>query len=116
MNKRDLRKKAQKSVNKFIRTMNKSIEEDNLWRGRFVAKQTSSQWFKFDDNSGGVLRVYVEFRDKKTNRTREYIFENYGIHRIFWSMNKFITEDCFEDTWKDKDALYSDTTDYTRLP
>ena len=61
-----MRKKAQRKINKLVRNMNKNIHDDNLWRGRFIFRQTDAYWEKFEDGSGGILRVWIEGRDLKS--------------------------------------------------
>lgn len=111
------RKKAQRSINKAIREMNQNIAADSLWRGRFVGRQKRADWYRFSDGSGGILTVTIEFRDKKTNQTDLLTYDNYDIkfHGLFIDMNEFIIETCYENTWKNRDELYSDTTDYTKV-
>lgn len=109
-------KKLQKKVNKIVRTVNKDIYNDKLWLGRFYIHQIKSFYFKFNDNSGGILQIWLEFRDRKTNRTKVEIFEftNYErfLHyKISLAMNYFITE--YIQVWKNEKP-YENIIDYRR--
>lgn len=113
------KKVHQRGLNKCFREMNQNVANDNLWRGRFVVKQYATFFNKWEDNSGYYLVVEYYFVDKKTNRISQMFYdhasyiENSG--RIWWQLNDFIVNTCYEDTWADRDALYSDKTDYTKL-
>ena len=89
--KNKLRKKAQRTINKYVHALNKNIQKDNLWRGRFVFRQTDSYWEEFEDRSGGILKVVIEARDLKTGKFWEFAMDNYdrGWH-LFENANKFI--------------------------
>ena len=62
------RKVHQRAMNKLVRAMNKNIENDNLWNGRFVIKQDSAQWYLYEDGSGAELFVVLRFIDRCTGR------------------------------------------------
>ena len=44
-----MRKAYQRKLNKCIRALNKNIENDDLWRGRFVFLQMRTDWYEFED-------------------------------------------------------------------
>lgn len=95
------RKKAQRRMNHRVRMLNKNIQEDNLWKGRFEVRQKDARWDEFVDGSGGELFVTLRFYDKKTGYYKdaamdmlypcEHEFFNY---RLFLVMNEFIINDC----------------------
>lgn len=95
------RKKAQRKMNHRVRMLNKNIQEDNLWKGRFEVRQKDSIWSEFSDGSGGELYVNLRFYDKKTGYYKdafldmlypcEHEFFNY---QLFLRMNEFIINDC----------------------
>ena len=64
------RKKHQRMVNRYVRAINKSIYNDDLWRGRFVVRQVDSPTFYlYEDGSGGSLeRVHLVVTDQLTGR------------------------------------------------
>ena len=53
------RKKAQRKINKRVAILNKNLLNDNLWRGRFFIRQTDANWERFEDGSGGLLKVWL---------------------------------------------------------
>lgn len=117
---RKLRKKYQRKLNKLIKNMNKSIEKDELWRGRFVGRQAQYRWYTYEDNSGGCLSATIRLFDKKTGKTQDVIIEYFGIgyfvpYDIWRAMNEFIVEYC--DVWRteSREELYNDKTDYRKV-
>ena len=113
---RKMRKKAQHIINKNIRAINKNIEKDNLWRGRFIMRQIDARWEAFEDGSGGELFVTVLMIDKRTERTKTVYFDNYDHPwRYFEAMNNFIVDDCAVWEKEGRDFLYNDETDYTKI-
>lgn len=110
------RKKAQKIINKSVRAVNRSMAIDNLWRGRFFAHQKNAYWHRFEDGSGGELIAVIDIYDKKTGYNKMFYVTNYNADfELFREINNFITQDCYDTTWANRDALYSDTTDYTKI-
>lgn len=114
-----LRKKYQHKLNKLIKEVNKAIENDSLWNGRFIFHIMDSVFERFKDSSGGMLYVVIRGYDKKTKFYKDYTlsyapylnFTNFDILHI---VNKFITEDT--DTWKNGNNPYNDKKiDYTKV-
>jgi hypothetical protein len=111
------RKRHQRAVNKYVRQVNKQIEDDELWRGRFVVKQIKSQFYHYEDGSGATLGIHFRFYDKKTGIIEDW-FETSSVinmwhgSRLFWKMNKFITEYC--DAWSKEDPRL-DTKNYREV-
>ena len=101
------KKKQQRHMNKLIRQMNKNIEQDSLWKGRFCARQVESpQWAVYDDKSGAELFVHILFIDKKTKKVMLKAdtvasWSHLNAYKLWFDMNYFITEWC--DTWHDKE-------------
>lgn len=116
------RKRHQRAVNKLFRELNKGLEDDDLWHGRFVAVQDSS-WFKqYEDKSGYYLYVVYHFVDKKTGQKswRQYCEDANWLcnsARLWWQMNDFIVKEC--DTWKyernDPNYPCNDKTNYRNV-
>lgn len=111
------RKRHQRVVNKYVRQLNKQIEDDELWRGRFVVKQIKSQFYHYEDGSGATLGVHFRFYDKKTGVTEDWSETSSAINmwsgaELFWQMNHFITQYC--DVWS-KEKPYEDKTDYREV-
>lgn len=97
------RKRHQRQVNKVFRALNKNIEKDELWQGRFVARQRASYFIQYEDKSGYYLVVVYDFLDKKTGQTSRLYNELGGSlsffdgTKLFMQMNDFIVLDC--DVW-----------------
>lgn len=118
------RKKHQRAFNALMRRVNKVIENDELWRGRYVVRQIQSTFRTYEDKSGADLFLHIRFYDKKTGETWDrwessfhYLFFN-GNH-LFYEMNEFITQ--HTSTWTDLEIgevldPYKDTIDYRKLP
>lgn len=101
----DNRKVHQRRMNKLMRLVNKNIENDDLWRGRFVITQTGSQWYSYGDCSGHELYVVLKLTDRLTGQTHEiadtvnhWAFIN-G-HHLWRAMNDFIVEEGYCDVWR----------------
>lgn len=110
------RRTAQRRVNKLIRVLNKDIENDPLWKGRFYAHQMRASWYRFEDNSGGELNLEIRLTDKKTGYIKNIYLDNYNIDWHLWlEMNNFIVEDCQVWQHRDTDNPYKDTTDYRKM-
>lgn len=87
----------QRRMNRAMRELNKTIENDSLWRGRFYVHQIARQRQVYEDGSGMELWVTLELVDRKTGRTKQMLETvNYWTSfcsRLFWEMNSFIVED-----------------------
>lgn len=112
-------KKYIRSANKTIQILNDGILHDDLWRGRFYAKQKKYWKQEYEDKSGLQVIFLYEFVDLKTGQTKEYWFDNLDLdynmsfkYRIWKAMNDFIVEVC--DVWRKEgcDALCADKTVY----
>lgn len=97
--------KYQKGLTKLVRSANKSLNEDHLFRGRFQCYQMYRLWDEFSDGSGGALYFCLRVIDKKTKRYRDYWLAyapyyasmNWIINK---AINKFITLE--SDFWKEE--------------
>ena len=100
------RKKQQRKMNQLVRIMNKNIEKDELWKGRFYCHQVNhAPFYTHEDKSGSVLFVTLEFVDRKTGMTMLAADDVAGWRHIngyhLWEMmNYFITVWC--RVWKEK--------------
>ena len=61
-----LRKGYQRKLNHLIKTVNKELECDDLFNGRFVFHIMTTELEKFEDKSGGMLHCIIRGYDKKT--------------------------------------------------
>ena len=92
------RKRHQRAMNKIVRQMNKNVERDDLWKGRFYARQVDSAWRIYEDKSGAELIVTLRFYDKVTGITKDWTrtvneWRMWDGHHLWWKMNDFIVED-----------------------
>ena len=93
------RKKHQRLINRAFRKINKDIENDDLWKGRFMIKQTGYNYFEiYEDKSGAELFINYEIIDKKTNKRKLYSGDTNDIVSRGWTiyrqMNDFIIHEC----------------------
>lgn len=115
-----MRQRYQRLFNHKIHSLNHSIAEDPLWKGRFVFRQKNAIWWQFEDNSGGELSVFIRAYDKKTGYYHDYRLDYAPWNICFnWNLtmkvaNKFIVEDL--DVWKEDPRPNRKTAeDYTRI-
>jgi hypothetical protein len=88
-------RKEKRRMNKMIRLINKDIEKDNMWQGRFVIVPVDFQKVEFEDKSGVYLAYALEFIDKQTNEYAIYVADSSKIflaNTLWYDMNNFITE------------------------
>ena len=108
------RKVHQRAINKVVRAMNRNLEQDELWRGRFIVRQDESpQWRRYEDGSGAELWVRLRFIDRATGRYYvkwETVNHWRGLrangHEVWYMMNWLITEHW--DIWKESYARAHD--------
>ena len=105
------RKIHQRKMNKAMRQINKDIQQDSLWRGRFCVRQKQAHWEQYSDGSGAELMCLLEFIDKKTGLTNEiwatanqWLFGNN--FSIWCAMNNFIIKEC--KVWQENPRPGSD--------
>lgn len=104
------RKVHQRAINKVVRAMNRNLEQDELWRGRFIVRQDGSpQWRRYEDGSGAELWVRLRFIDRATGRYYvkwETVNHWRGLrangYEVWYMMNWLITE--YWDIWKENFA------------
>jgi hypothetical protein len=113
-----MRKKYQRGLNQKIRELNKAIQRDELWRGRFEARQTSGDWYKFHDGSGGMLWATIRMVDKKTGYYKDYQLDYFPDRATMdWQIsmeiaNAFIVNDL--DVWSNDDPK-NDDVNYNKI-
>lgn len=115
-----LRKDYQRAFNKKIRLLNENIRTDNLWGGRFVARQKSAHFEIYNDGSSGIMYVTIRIIDKKTGYYKDYNIDfapylTSSDWRLWEAMNKFITEDAgvWNETPSPRDKEF--VTDYLNV-
>lgn len=115
-----MRRKYQRQLNKAIRKVNLEICEDPLWKGRFVIRQKTAEFERFEDGSGGILIVILRMVDKKTKYYRdirmEYApyLEMFFRWHLFLNINDFIIKDC--GVWQqDPRPTLKNAIDFTKV-
>ena len=89
------RKNHQRWFNQYCHYVNKVIENDDLWLGRFYISQNRTLMNWFEDNSGGIMYAEIVMHDKKTGITRTKWYDGLGMDWKFWfDFNDFIINDC----------------------
>lgn len=90
-------RKLQRRVNAVVRRQNKALENDNLWRGRFVVRQKQAVIQEYSDKSGWYGHFVMTVYDKKTGLYKDEIFNDWDfLHtgwKFFWFVNDFIVQD-----------------------
>lgn len=90
-------RKLQRRVNTVVRKQNKALEDDNLWRGRFVVRQKQAVIQEYSDKSGWYGHFVMTVYDKKTGLYKDEIFNDWDfLHtgwKFFWFINDFIVQD-----------------------
>lgn len=118
------RKKIQRVMNYYVKQVNRAIEKDYLWRGRFFIRQVGATCFyRFEDGSGAELTVCLRVYDKKTEKYVDSIdtvsgFCFFNGSKVFRLMNEAIVKHF--DVWNyDKDdpnSPYNDLAVYNSIP
>ena len=107
------RRKHQRWLNRFVRNVNKGIENDPLWLGRFKVEQKATMMDWFEDKSGGLMYCHLQFRDKKTGITKDWYTDCLeATWHMFLKMNDFIVKDC--QVWE-KEKPYEEVRDYRNV-
>lgn len=109
--------KVNHKVNKIIRDINKELEEDELWKGRFVLRQIEKQVFRYSDLSGWYLTYKYRIYDKKTGYIAEKWFDHYDIcygARLWYFVNDFITKK--SEVWNEDPKPNINSPSYVGVP
>ena len=108
------RKNHQRWFNRYCRHVNKVIEDDNLWLGRFCIKQLGTDMHWFHDGSGGIMRALIQMTDKKTGITKENWYSGLDMDwKFWWDFNDFIVIDC--DVWSEKPDPRENRIDFRKV-
>ena len=114
------RRKHQRRINQFMRQINRGIEKDSLWHGRFVVRTGATSFVRYEDNSGYELVVELVFTDKRTGYTWTTIDSvnhlcSFNGNALWRLMNDFIVE--YVDVWRKEGTtfLHNDTTNYSAI-
>ena len=98
--------------------MNRSIENDPLWRGRFCVRSGYTRFQEYEDHSGCEMLCELFFIDKKTGKiVKDYETVNewcfWGGSQLWRRMNDFIMNDC--KVWDEIPSPREDKTDYRKM-
>ena len=108
------RKNHQRWFNQYCRYVNKCIEQDDLWLGRFCIKQEATHMEWFEDRSGGIMRALITMRDKKTGITHAKWYDGLDMEWKFWhDFNDFIINDC--KVWEEMPDPRENRIDFRRV-
>jgi len=111
------RKKHQRALNALARKINKNIENDQLWKGRYCVRQYRA-WWRSCWEEPDYYRFFAQFifYDKKTHKTyitdiksgNDWLFWN-G-HKLWREMNDFILD---SGVWEENPRpTYENTTNF----
>ena len=110
-------KKTQRRINACIRRLNKNIERDELWKGRFCIRQIKRQFWREDGYL--YLHVLMRYYDKQTGATEDHWYRKEDFFfpcswRIWEHMNSFIVETC--KVWEEDPRPHRNTSkDYRKV-
>ena len=108
------RKNHQRWFNQYVRYINKTIEDDDLWLGRFCVRQMSTEMRWFEDGSGGIMRAKLAMWDKKTGIVRVGYYTGLDMDWKCWSdFNDFIIKDC--KVWEEVPGPYESKIDFRQV-
>ena len=108
------RKNHQRWFNQYCRYVNKCIENDDLWLGRFCISQDATHMEWFEDKSGGIMYALIVMRDKKSGKTRCAWYDGLDMNWKFWfDFNNFIINDC--KIWEEEPNPYDNRIDFRRV-
>ena len=107
------RKNHQHWFNQYVRYINKNMEEDDRWLGRFYVTQNKTRMEWFEDGSGGIMYAYLTMHDRKTGITRNKWYDGLDMDWKFWrDFNQFIIEDC--KVWEEVPDVRINRIDYRK--
>ena len=109
------RKVYQREVNRCVRKVNKSIEKDWLWAGRFYVRQKAAYFHTYEDHSGADFVIKLACYDRKTGQVETRFFTQYGFETRLWMwVNACITD--FFEVWNEDPNPYKQAAAAGRFP
>ena len=107
------RRNHQRWFNQYCRYVNRRMEEDDLWLGRFEVKQFATEMEWFEDKSGGLMYAKLCMYDKKTGTYRIKWYSGLDMNWKFWEdFNNFIINDC--KVWEEVPDVRDNRIDYRK--
>ena len=108
------RKNHQRWFNQYCRYVNKTMENDDLWLGRFKVKQSATHMEWFEDGSGGLMYAELMMLDKKTGIHKVGWYSGLDMDWKFWrDLNDFIIIDC--KVWEETPDIRINRIDYRKV-
>lgn len=114
------RKNHQRAINKIMRSINKNIVNDPLWKGRYCVRQYRSWWRRYwEEPNYYVFYAQFIFHDKKTHKiyitntrsANDWLFLN-G-YKLWMEMNDFILD---SGVWQENPRpTYETAPDYRKV-
>ena len=88
-------RKEQRKINKFVRELNKKIEENSFLSGQYYIHQRKlADIHTFEDNSGGIMFIEFELISKSTGNIQVVCVDNYSyISALPVILNNFIVNE-----------------------
>ena len=106
-------KNHQRWFNQYCRYVNKCIEDDDLWLGRFYISQKRTFLEKFEDKSGMLMHAEIVMHDRKTGIIKSKWYSGLDMDWVFWwDFNNFIIEDC--KVWEEVPDPRDNRIDYRK--
>jgi hypothetical protein len=107
------RKNHQRWLNRYCRMVNKTIENDDLWLGRFYISQNRTRMEWFEDGSGGLIYAEIVMHDRKTGKTEIHWYDGLDMGWKMWrDFNDFIIEYC--KVWEEVPSPRDNRIDYRK--
>ena len=114
------RKTHQRASNKTMRIINKDVENDPLWKGRYCIRQYKAWWRPYWEEQDYYI-FYIQFilYDKKTHKTyitdikssNDWLF--FSGYKVWREMNDFILD---SGVWQEEPRpTYENTPDFRNI-
>ena len=93
------RKNHQRAMSRALKSVNKCLRSDELWKGRFELRQVDARWIPYEDGSGEELYVQLMAIDhvNGTRRLSDYKSVNSwrfpgNLYEMYCFINDFIID------------------------
>lgn len=110
-------KRTQRTINRMISVLNRTIENDELWKGRFVIKQINRKDIKLERDYF-ISKFHFLLIDKQTKKQETVYFACWSDNSLMTKckignelasfMNDFIVLDC--KVWEENPAPSRETS------
>lgn len=107
------RRNHQRWFNQYCHYVNRCIENDDLWLGRFYVSQKRTHMEWFEDKSGGLMLAEIVMHDRKTGIIKTAWYSGLDMSWKFWyDFNNFIIKDC--NVWEENPGPYENRIDFRK--